>query len=231
MLLDSPCRYIFLLHFLHKETSSELVRPTDTGSDKLLIRKWEWVKTREKIKWDKRKKKKGEEVERRNKWESTEKEKKQKWRWKTEEKKIGVEESGYSDLQSVIVTVRLGLDIIFGLYKLITDDSILLLYLYHTWQGSHYHWNQSSVFSHINEYSAQFLLSSKLLIWILIGVNCWYEYWEFVWEKVSYCLDLRVSWLALLGCWHVIHSAWQIFIRSYKNLPLPSLDCNIWTWL
>ena len=47
-------------------------------------------------------------------------------------KKIGVEESGYSDLQSVIVTIRLGLDIIFGLYKFITDDSILLLYLCHT---------------------------------------------------------------------------------------------------
>ena len=39
---------------------------------------------------------------------------------------------GYSDLQSVIVTFRLGLDIIFGLYKFITNDSILLLYLCHT---------------------------------------------------------------------------------------------------
>ena len=133
-----------------------------------------------------------------------------------QEKKIGVEESGYSDLQSVIVSVRLGLDIIFGLYEFITDDSILLLYLCHTWHGSHYHWNQSSVFSHIIEWSTQFLLSSKLLIWILIRVNGWYEYWEFVWEKVSYCLDLRVSWLALLCCWHVNHSTWQIFIRSYK---------------
>ena len=90
------------------------------------------MKTREKIKWDKRNKKKGEEVERRNKWESTEKEKKNKNEDGRQEKKIGVEESGYSDLQSVIVTFRLGLDIIFGLYKFITDDSILLLYLCHT---------------------------------------------------------------------------------------------------
>ena len=49
-----------------------------------------------------------------------------------EEDRSGVEESGYSDLQSVIVNVRLGLDIIFGLYKFIKDDSILLLYLCHT---------------------------------------------------------------------------------------------------
>ena len=62
------------------------------------------------------------------------------------------------------------------------------------------HWNQSSVFSHFTEWSAQFLLSSKPLIWILIWVNGWYGYWEFVWEKVNFGFGLRVGWLALLGC-------------------------------
>ena len=42
-----------------------------------------------------------------------------------------MEESRYSDLQSVIVTVKLGLDIIFGLYKFITNDSILFVFVSH----------------------------------------------------------------------------------------------------
>ena len=35
--------------FLHKANSNELVRPTGTSGDELLMRKWEWVRTSEKL--------------------------------------------------------------------------------------------------------------------------------------------------------------------------------------